>query len=477
MPDLSPAAWIAAQNVFSQAFGLAVFAIQAPLLGPRAFGLMTLVMVFIGFCEFALEISSTDALISVRQIDGKHYSTMTTANALLSSVLGITAFLCAHRIALIFKEPELEGMLHWMSVLPVISALATAPNAASRRDLQFRPLAIRIIISVIAGGVTGLTLAFLHYGVWALVWQAIVQRIVNVGVLWRIVAIRFRLGFSWPHFLELWRYGGPMLLSQTMSWGSTQIPRFVLGLYLTATDLGLFTLATRMSEVVAMVALSPAFGVARVRFRALVDDPAALRAAVQGHLRHTALLCFPLCVGGAAAMPILFKAWLDARWTGGVLAAQLMLLGVMPYVVHYGLSAALLAMNRQPLIAVNSIVQSITTVLAAAVFAPFGLNAATGAIAARPLITALIPMAYARRECDISFGSVIRAQLWLFIAALAMGVLVAGFDMALAPHVKPLPLLGAAVLLGVASYVVLIRWLVPDLAAEYLQKLRGRHHP
>jgi len=47
---LTPTAWVTIQTVYTQGFGALVFAIQAPLLTPRAFGLIAIVMVFITFC-------------------------------------------------------------------------------------------------------------------------------------------------------------------------------------------------------------------------------------------------------------------------------------------------------------------------------------------------------------------------------------------------------------------------------------------
>jgi O-antigen/teichoic acid export membrane protein len=49
---LSATSWLTTKTVFSQVFAILLFAIQAPVLGPRAFGLMSVVMVFVGFCEY-----------------------------------------------------------------------------------------------------------------------------------------------------------------------------------------------------------------------------------------------------------------------------------------------------------------------------------------------------------------------------------------------------------------------------------------
>ena len=469
---LSPALWVTAQNVFAQAFGLVLFAVQAPLLGPRAFGLIALVMVFLGFCEYVLEIAATDALVSVRNIDANHYATTTTANALFSASLGIAVFAFAHPISRFFHEPELASILQWMSALPLISALASAPNAASRRELHFKPLALRVFVSTAVGGTVGLVLTLMHYGVWALVWQALVQRIVNVSLLWRLVDVPFRFGFSVPHFLELWRYAAPMLLSQSMSWSASQIPRLILGSFLGVGELGLFSLATRIQEIVLQVSLSPAYAVARVQMRAHIEDPSGLQMAMDKLLRQMALFCFPLCVGTVAVMPVLFKVWLDARWSGGVPVAQLLLVGAMPYVTHYGLSAALLGLNRQSLVAVNATAQTAATVIVVFLFAPLGLEAVTAAIALRPLVTAIIPIEFTRRHLGISRRSVMRAQAPVLLAAVLMGALVGVLGWVLTGHVKSTVLLGVLIGTGAASYAGMIAVLLPDAAAPYLARLR-----
>ncbi|MEJ0005626.1 MAG: oligosaccharide flippase family protein [Steroidobacteraceae bacterium] len=82
-----------------------------------------------------------------------------------------------------------------------------------------------MVASTLIAGVVGLVLALLHFGVWALVWQAIVLRSLSAGMLWALVPLRFRVGFSIAHFRELVRYAAPLVLSQSMAWGTGQFPR------------------------------------------------------------------------------------------------------------------------------------------------------------------------------------------------------------------------------------------------------------
>src|SRR3954463_7479887 len=115
MRRISPTSWVTAQNLFKQVFTIALFAIQAPLLGPKAFGLIALVMVFVGFCEYVLEITGTDALISIREMEPQHYSTMTNVNVVTAPIMAAPIFVSAPAIAANFHEPQLIRMLRVMS--------------------------------------------------------------------------------------------------------------------------------------------------------------------------------------------------------------------------------------------------------------------------------------------------------------------------------------------------------------------------
>ena len=474
MRRISPTSWVTAQNLFKQLFTIALFAIQAPLLGPKAFGLIALVMVFVGFCEYVLEITGTDALISIRDIEPQHYSTMTTMNVVAAAVMGAGIFVFAPTIGALFREPQLADILHVMSALPMLTVLSSAPNAACRRELDFQPLVTRLLASTVAGGVVGLVLTFMDYGVWALVWQAIVQRVLNVAILWKLVKMPFQMGFSQRHFQDLKRFGTPMLVSQGMSWGADQIPRYILGLYLGASELGLFSLAGRLSDTVLQLAVSPRYAVARIEMRRFAENRDGIEAFTRDVLTHISVLTFPLCLGAAAVMPLLFTTWLNARWAGGVIPAQLMMLGILPYITHYTLSAALMGTNNQSKIAFNATVQTITLVLVSLVFAPMGLIIATAAIACRPLLTASIPVYFARKYCGLGVRLAILGQIRPFSAAAVMAGVVYGLEVALRGHMSDGALLVSLVGVGALTYVTLIRVLLPDVVKPVLARLRRR---
>lgn len=469
---LSPTSWLTTKTVFSQVFALLLFAIQAPLLGPRAFGLISIVMVFVGFCEYVPVEAAADSLISIRKIDERHFSTMTTANVMLSLIIGLIVFLGADTIARWFHDPELAAMLRWMAILPTISAFAAAPTAATKRDMQFGPLAVRSIGSVLAGGGVGLVLTLTGAGVWALVWQALVTRLVATVVLWYAVPLKFSMRFSAAHFRDLLQFAFPTMVSRFLTWSSQQIPRVMLGLYWGSTELGLFSLAARLGDLLMEVAVVPRYSVARVELRTHCNDHPALEAALERLLMISAVFCFPLCVGGAAVVPTLFHVWLDPRWAGAVMPAQVMLLACGALVTQYLGNAALLAMNLQRSEALVSIAQTLATVIAVAVCAPYGILAASVGIAARPYLLLPLSLWLLGRRCGIAPAVVFRPQLPALLASGVMGVCVWLSRVALTGVIAEVVTLPLLVVIGAIVYGVMVKTTMPQVVAQFINRPR-----
>ena len=416
-----PTVWVTAERAFAELFFLLLFAVQAPILGPSAFGLITAVMVFIAFWEGVPGHAITEALLSIRQIDERHFSTVTTTAAFLSVLFGASVFGFAEPLAAAFGSPELVPIMRVMAVLPLIHAFSIAPLAAAQREMRFQSTTLRTIASLLAGGITGLVLALTGAGVWALVWQAVVQRIVAVVVLWLAVPIPFGLAMSRRHFREVSDFALPVMLSRVMGWASGQLPRLILGLYLGTADLGLFTLASRLNAMVNGVAIGPKATVARVDLRRFANSPGPLASAVRSMFLHISVLGYPACIGGAAIVPTLFHTWLDSRWYGAIVPSQLMLLSCAPYVTFYGSTALLYALNLMKVEAGLATALSLGGVFAVLAGAPFGLVAASAGIAACAVAVVPLPLIVIHRKCGLGVRDILLPQVPAFVASCGMG--------------------------------------------------------
>src|SRR5271156_4442431 len=89
LPSMSPVVWVTLDKITQQFLGLLLFAILAPILGPTPYGLFSLVMVFVGFCEFILLEGAIEALVTVVDLDDLHTATANMTNGGMAIVLGL----------------------------------------------------------------------------------------------------------------------------------------------------------------------------------------------------------------------------------------------------------------------------------------------------------------------------------------------------------------------------------------------------
>ena len=121
-----------------------------------------------------------------------------------------------------------------------------------------------------------------------------------------------------------------------------------------------------------------------------------------------------------------------------------------------------------------SIVQTVVTLIAVLLFAPFGLNPATVAFASRPLLLLPLPARLLASKCGISGRAIFESQRPALIAAGLMGIGVTALRIALEPHVSNVVLLPLLVAAGAAVYCAMISMLHPAFVREFLGRFAAR---
>jgi len=470
---MSPSLWVTVEKFSQQAVWLILFAILAPILGPRPYGLFAIVMVFIGFCEFVTVEAAAEALMGMDPLEPQHLRTATTCNLIVATLAGIAVFLLAPLFGRIFGDPQLGPLFQVLSILPAISALTSAPTAALKRQMDFRPLAIRSTLGLAIGGAGGVGLALAGAGVWALVAQILLQRTSEVVILWIAAGRAAGAGFGWsrPHYEDLRVYAAHVLVSRSMTFLGGQVPRLIIGYFLGPVDLGLFSLATRFPDALAQVLIAPRASVARIGLRRYRQGEEALSAAFYRLLRDIAFIAFPVSIGAAATISLLISLWLDARWQTGVVAASLMFLTIPPQVVFYATSAVLLALNHPREEAKISVAQNLSNALLVLAAIPFGLNAVCAVTVLRLFLLMPFAAITVSRVCAIPARAMAVSIGPLFVLTLAMGAIVAALRPVLITAVGPHLALAGLIATGFGLYLALVGIFAPKDARHFLSHL------
>src|SRR5690606_28451166 len=143
--------------------------ILARLLTPYEFGQVGIVMFFILISKVLTESGLTGALVRKKDATEDDFSTVFIFNLAISVFLFFLLIFSAGFIADFYNNLELKNILIVLSFVLIINAFQFTQNAKIVRDMKFKKQALYAFISVIISSLIGIILAFLKYGVWALV--------------------------------------------------------------------------------------------------------------------------------------------------------------------------------------------------------------------------------------------------------------------------------------------------------------------
>lgn len=420
IPALSPVVWLTADRVTQQALSLIIFVVLSPILGPRPFGVFAIVMVFVGFCEFILLDGSVEALVTIDDLEHKHTTVANLANLVIAVGLGLAVAALAPWIATAMRDEQIRDVIWAMAAMPALSSLSAVPIAVLRRDLKYKQLAVRSILGLTIGGLFGIGLALAGAGVWALVLQVLAQRFAEFVISWVAVPVRFGLSWSSTHFHDLRPVAVNVFSARMMDLMTGQAPRLILGYTLGPTDVGLFALGNRFSDIIVQTGIFPLTAVGRIELRAEKIGSPAFERDFKKMIQNTALIAFPMALGTAAIVPQLFSIWLNKEWQPGIVPTQLVVLTAVPMALYYSYFSAFMAAKQSSVVRTASIIQGASVVVTALCAAPFGLTATCVALAVRPWVLLPVVALMFRGTTGIPVRSALLPCLHPLVGAVAM---------------------------------------------------------
>ena len=228
----------------SQALRLASNLILTRLLFPEAFGLMSLVWVFMQGLNNLSDMGVSQSILqSKRGDDPEFLNTAWTIQVLRGAVLMVMTWALAAPAAAFYEAPELAEILPIVGVTLLISGLfPTKKDSANRKLVLGRLTAIDLSAQMI-GLVVGVVVAWLTGSVWALVASAVVTLLMQL-VFYRVFlpGAGNRIRWERPAARELIHFGKWIFLSTAAGFLLSQGDKIVLGKFLSLSALGIYNI-------------------------------------------------------------------------------------------------------------------------------------------------------------------------------------------------------------------------------------------
>jgi PST family polysaccharide transporter len=479
--------WAFLMNSGQRAIGMCTTFAMAALLGPHAFGVVSMAMVVVIFMAVFLEQGLSTAVIQRENLERAHldaafWMTMVWCLALGGIVVGMSGWWAA-----VNGEPELAKVMRVLAVLLPIWGLAVVQQSVLARRMQFKRLAVRTSVAAILGGGTGVALAAIGFGVWAIVAQELVTAGISLMLLWALSGWLPRARFSRKHARDLLSFSVYAFLGNLGSFLGRRCDILLIGLFFGTTVVGIYRLAERVVDGFVSATTRPVQQVSLPHFSRLQGNRGELEQAVRSSLRITSLTNVPMMLILVACAGFLIPL-LGPRWVVGADALKLLaLVGVAKAVILF--TGPLLYALARP--QVRTVMVWVLAAVSAGAFTAVGFTLADeplsdqilGAAGSRAILFLLVFMpvnlAIVARSIGVSVPSLLPPFVVPTLAGLVAIGVVSGLDAVGAFESMPagaaLAAAGTAAILSAASVLLLD----PEIRAQAARAVgrSGRRGP
>ena len=400
--------WRFAEAIGGEAASFVAFTLLARLLVPEDFGAVALAASIMALLQVVVHHGALESLIQLPNCEPRHFRAATAANLTLAALLVPAGAVLAWPLSLLLGRQEFVLVLCALLPMLLVRAVMTPMLAMTRRQMDFRSIALRTLVGVIAGGCVAVTLAVQGAGIWALVAQQWTTEVVGtLMLLWRSPLKPWSAHWDRRSLEELRPVALPVTGAHLASGAGRRLDTFAIGLHLGDAMVGVYFMVARLVFALQMLTLNGLGEIAMVvmsKLRPVTKQPWPEVSAVLRLAAWPTFVLFGLmALVGPQLVPIVFGAAWQAAALPMALYAALAPAGALIGLIGVSLVSAGEAKTFQRL----SILLALAQLGAIFAVARWGLMAVVIAIGATQLLGLPYALASLRRTERVAWAQVL----------------------------------------------------------------------
>lgn len=310
---------VGARQAVQLVFGLAL----ARTIGPDAFAVVAAAGIYVILCALVLDQGLSSALVQAPTLTRSAPGALVTVNLLASCLLAGLTWVTAPAVADFFQVPDLRTVLRLLGFALLLKAAAIAPRAMLSRTLRFSPLARADVLAAVGGGAAGFTAlaagaGYFSFVVQVVVTDALVTVLLAVSARGPVPNLRLR------DVRPLVPFGARILATNTLAFVSSNADGILVGRFLGAHALGLYSVAFRVLVVPVVLLGQTVHRVLFPVFSRSAGDPARTARALLLGTQLLALSAVPLMAWTACVAPTAVHLALGPRWSDAALLVSVL---------------------------------------------------------------------------------------------------------------------------------------------------------
>lgn len=351
--------WRFAERCGAQLVTFIVSIVLARLLDPKVYGTVALVTVFTTILQVFVDSGLGTALIQKKDADDLDFSSVFYFNFFVCLILYLCMVIAAPYIADFYNDTSLIPVIRVISLTIVISGVKGIQQAYVSRNMLFKRFFFSTIGGTITSAVIGIAMAYMGFGVWALVIQQLSNTAVDTLILWITVKWRPKKMFSWERLKSLLSFGWKLLCSTLLDTVYNNIRSLIIGKMYSSSDLAFYNQGEKFPKMIVSNINSSIDSVLLPTMASAQDDRERVKNMTRRAIKTSTYIMAPLMMGLVFCATTIVQLILTAKWLPCVPFLQIFCITYMFYPVHTANLNAINAMGRSDIFLKLEIIKKI----------------------------------------------------------------------------------------------------------------------
>lgn len=471
-PTGRQAAWNYVVFGLSKSATLIMTIVAARLLVPADFGIFALALLVVNLFDYMKDLGVGAALVQRPGNWNRLAPTGLTLSVIFGVLFGLALVAAAPLGAYVLHQPRLTPLIQVLAVGLTISAFGMIPASRLRRDLDFRRRIWPEFLGAVVKASLTIGLAAAGVGVWSLVYGQLAGTVVTTVLYWVVARSPIVFGFDKTEAKGLIRFGISLTGVALLSFAMFNMDYLFIGVRQGDTQLGLYTLAYRLPE---LLVLNLCIVISDVLFSALSRLQHARELLASHYLQVTTAaiaLSAPISVILSTAAPAVIATLYGHQYAGAAPVLAILSIYTLVYSTSWHAGDVFKAIGRPTLLIYISSGKLILMVFPIWFAAGHSIVMVALVLLAIETLPFMVNMVLVRRVTGITWSALARAVTRPLPAAAFMAAVMFGLGRVVDGLPAPVTLLCMATA-GLLAYLVALRITGPELFAGALSAVKS----
>lgn len=314
--------WVFLSTILSKSFQFLTTIILARLLLPADFGIIAIAQIITGVVSLFQDMGMTQALIQKKEDIEGSADTVFLFNIFWSLILYIAVFIAAPYISAFFKNNEAAAVLRVLCLSFLFLPFNIISNAFIKKGFHFKRLFNITIWPIMLSSLVSIFLAYLGFGVWALVFGILTGNLLNTILGWLSISWRPSFKFNMTIARDMLNFGGAISIQNVIIWFENTFDDILVGRWLGTPLLGVYRMGYNIAIIPASQIAGPINDVVYSTFVRIQDNKAELKRFFLYIIKYISLITFPIGAFLITSADIFITTVLGEKWSEAVPVIQ-----------------------------------------------------------------------------------------------------------------------------------------------------------